>query len=549
MGVKNKERAGQRSLLAITLLVACGSRSGLLGGGEEPIFGPSQPSGAGGVSATGGTPTGGVAHAGKSAGGKGPTHGGNFPTIGGEPTAQGGEFPLPEGGTPSFAGAPNDEPTEVIWGKRFGDTKAEQTAAAIAVEPVGTFTITGTVTGNVDFGGGKLVGGGGRDAYLAQFDSDGEHRWSAVYGDAGTQEGAGVSVRSDGRLAVVGSFSGAIDFGNGWLGSHGNRDAFVAELDHDGKNAFFTEGFGDSDYQIASGVTFAESGLAVWAGAFRGSGFLGVTSHTSVGSVDALVAAHDDTGKSSWAMQAGNQLAQRANAIAGSDVDGSVFVAGNMLGQLKFGACSQVTGSATVEHGFIAWIDGSGNCNRNLVFNGNGASQAVAVATGKSPLSSLVAVGGHFVEDFSFAGVTAVDSTLENDAFVAVLEGNRNSYSFSPVYLTTFGGAGSQQVNGLAFDSQDNLLVVGEYDGEGAGVGLPSTETSHAFVVKYDSSGKQVWSKSFGGAGARSSASTVGLDSDDNIYVAGSFEGTMALSTGALASAGHDDIFVVKLAP
>lgn len=543
-------------MLASALLVACGSRSGLLGGGEEPIFGPSHQGGAAGATATGGTPvsagtattggagpTGGVSFAGKTSGGKGPTMGGGFP-IGGEPPLQGGEGP-------SFAGAGNDfdEPTEVLWGKRFGTAQPDESAVAIAVEPYGVFTITGAVRGDVDFGGGKLISGGETDAYLAQFDPDGAPRWSAVYGDAGVQEGRGVAMAPDGTIGLVGAFAGTVDFGGGSLQSQGGYDAYLAIFDYEGKFAH-ARSFGSSDNQTADGVTFAAQAAPVWAGSFRGSIAPGATTFTSKGSVDVVVAAYYENGDGQWSLQAGDSLAQRANAIAHSETDGSVFVVGNVLGTLQFGACSQLLPQA-VEHGYIAWIDLSGNCNRSINLLGDGTSQALAVATGKSPLSQLVAMGGRFTKEIRFAGVTAVNTTAETDAFVAVLEGDRNNYSFRQDRLIAIGGPGSQEVNGLTFDSQDNLIVVGKYDGDGTAANLPSSPSSfsHAFVIKYDPAGHPLWSKVLGDDTGNTIARAVGVDSDDNIYVAGSFEGTMPLTTGTLQSAGKDDIFVVKLAP
>lgn len=534
------------------VLVACGSRSGLLGAGEDTVFGPSH-AGTGG--ANGGAPvSGGTSGKGGTASTGGKPSGGN--SGGKSPIIYGGESGIGEGGeTSAFAGSPGfagagdafGEPTEVIWGRTFGDTQDQQDVNAIAVEPSGTFTLAGALSGNVDFGDGTLSTAGDSDAFLAQFNGDGSVRWSAAYGDSGTQKALSVSVAPDGRLALAGSFSGAIDFGGGSFESQGGTDAFVATLDHDGKHEF-AAGFGDSDNQIATGVTLIPNGIPIWAGGFRGEIDPGNNPLASKGSLDALVASFN--GAFSWSLAAGDQLAQRANAIARNETDSSVFVVGNMQGSLKFGACSALQGSPT-EQGFIAWIDWSGNCNRSLKLGGSGAARPLAVATGKSPLSQLVAVVGHFVKDFTFAGVTIQDTTAENDAFIALLEARRDNQSFVPLWLATIGGFGTQELNGVAFDSQDNIIVVGQYDGSGDSVGLPSSDSSfaHAFVVKYDSSGKQLWSKAFGEDGVASAARAVGVDASDKIYVGGAFEGQLPLSTGTLPSAGKNDLFVVKLAP
>jgi hypothetical protein len=140
--------------------------------------------------------------------------------------------------------------------------------------------------------------------------------------------------------------------------------------------------------------------------------------------------------------------------------------------------------------------------------------------------------------------VTARDT----DAFVALFERDISSFTLRPVWVRRIGGEGADQARGVAFDRADNVIVVGEYEGSDPEVGLRRSAGHDAFVVKYDSAGKVAWASAFGAVG-RQVATSVGTDGTSHIYVAGSFEETVPLSTGTLRSSGADDIFVIKLAP
>lgn len=117
-----------------------------------------------------------------------------------------------------------------------------------------------------------------------------------------------------------------------------------------------------------------------------------------------------------------------------------------------------------------------------------------------------------------------------------------------------FGLAGQQQAFGITTDAAGNAYVVGGFTGQlpVAGSGVPpliSQGGSDAFVVKLDPAGTPVWYKSYGSAQIYEQASSVAVDPQGNIIVAGYFDGTVNFGGGALNTAGNLDIFVAKLDP
>jgi hypothetical protein len=74
------------------------------------------------------------------------------------------------------------------------------------------------------------------------------------------------------------------------------------------------------------------------------------------------------------------------------------------------------------------------------------------------------------------------------------------------------------------------------------------------YVAKFDDSGNLTWAKQFGGSGDQA-VHGIAVDNSNNVYVAGSFQGTIDLDPGAntvSATAGgggsNSDLFIVKLA-
>jgi hypothetical protein len=117
----------------------------------------------------------------------------------------------------------------VLWGKTFGGAGAEA-ANAVAVDPSGNVVITGYISEPVDFGGGALTSDGQGQVFVAKFDPTGKYMWSQTYGGVMLATGTAVAVFEEGSVFVTGSFSGNINFGDATLTTMGQTDIFIAKL-------------------------------------------------------------------------------------------------------------------------------------------------------------------------------------------------------------------------------------------------------------------------------------------------------------------------------
>ncbi len=118
------------------------------------------------------------------------------------------------------------------------------------------------------------------------------------------------------------------------------------------------------------------------------------------------------------------------------------------------------------------------------------------------------------------------------------------------VWAKRFGDNGDQLANAVAIDGSGNVLVVGRAEEtiNFGGQDLDAGGSSSAFVVKLTKDGAHVWSHLYGDS-AFQEASAVAADSGGNVYVAGTFFGSISFDGGAtsLLSVGAQDVFVVKL--
>jgi hypothetical protein len=157
------------------------------------------------------------------------------------------------------------------------------------------------------------------------------------------------------------------------------------------------------------------------------------------------------------------------------------------------------------------------------------------------------------------AGVFDGDINLAEGADLLTTEQGRDSFlakfdpSGKPLWHKQFGGAGVQEVRSLAVDSQNNVFVVGSFTNVIAFDETILTNTGPAadiFVAKIGAGGNVLWSKQFGDDGEQI-ASAVAVDTANNVLFTGGFTGTLDFGVGAtqLSSVEAHDVFVAKLDP
>jgi len=123
-------------------------------------------------------------------------------------------------------------------------------------------------------------------------------------------------------------------------------------------------------------------------------------------------------------------------------------------------------------------------------------------------------------------------------------------------WAKTFGSSGWDEAVDAAIDSAGNTVSAGYFEGTvdfdpdpDATVNL-SADGRDGFVTKLDADGDLLWPRRIGGPG-NGEPLAVAVDSADNVYVCGWFDGTLDLGPGQiqLTGQGSANAFLVKMRP
>ena len=147
---------------------------------------------------------------------------------------------------------------------------------------------------------------------------------------------------------------------------------------------------------------------------------------------------------------------------------------------------------------------------------------------------------------------------LSSDQFPDAFVTKFNAAGSGLIFSTYLGGNSNNIAHGIAVDSHDNLIVVGQTDSDAFPTvnarqpALAGGTSGDAFVAKFTAMGSIVFSTYHGGKFVYDIAGDVAVDSSDNIYVAGSTPASDFPTTQGVLQpnkAGEFDAFVSKFSP
>jgi hypothetical protein len=338
-----------------------------------------------------------------------------------------------------------------VFSRRYGDAQP-QYANALAIDGSSNILMAGFFQGSVDFGGGALQTAGDWDVLVAKLDATGHPLWARRFGDEKCQQAYAVAVDADDDVALAGVFYGTIDFGQGALPSHGERDLFVAKLDPNGA-VLWAHGFGGVGYQDATSVAFDQQGNVVVVGVFDPALDFGAGLLPNGGGRDAFVAKLDPDGQPVWSRSFGSDGDQAVEHVA-VDSAGSLLLAGHFSGSVDFGGGVLVSQGA--RDAFVVKLDPDGQhlWSRSFGDAGDQAAMAVALDAQDDVLVSGEAEGAIGLDGATLQGNGGMD------AFVIKLDPGGNV-----LWGRSFGDSDWQVARGVAADTTGDVAVAAHFQG------------------------------------------------------------------------------------
>ncbi len=213
-----------------------------------------------------------------------------------------------------------------------------------------------------------------------------------------------------------------------------------------------------------------------------------------------------------------------------------------------YNAAGSSTNSASVTVTVNNTTSTSGQLQWVRTNSGPGSAQVTSV---KTDHAGNAIVAGFFSGTVDFGGGAVSSQTSLNPNMFLAKYGPQGGL----LWVKTFGAIVCNAYS-LAIDSADNIIVTG-YFGSSADFGgttITGVGSSDIFLAKYSSSGVLLWAKGFGGYGSnwgQAVAVDTRIDPStgrpyDSIFLAAEFQGSIDFGTGALTSAGGDEIALVK---
>ncbi|MCX6190547.1 MAG: SBBP repeat-containing protein [Bacteroidetes bacterium] len=380
--------------------------------------------------------------------------------------------------------------------------------------------------------------------------------WAKGMGGSSNEIGYSIAVDKIGNVYTTGYFNSTMDFdpGNGIynLTPTGSFDIFISKLDATG-NFIWAKIMGGVDMDVAYSICIDDSGNVLTTGEFWGTADfdpgVGVFSLTAPGAIGGnFISKLDSSGKFIWAK---SFIGYYSSGLSISvDVLGNVFTTGEFAMTVDFdpgnGTFNMTSTGTDI---FISKLNSFGDFIWAKRMGGNSVNYGNSI---------VIDENGNVYTTGLFNGSTDFDPnsgtynlTGNDDLFISKLDSSGNF-----VWAKRMGGNGVDQGLSIAIDTFENVYTTGGFGMAcdfNPGIGtytLTSAGSDDIFISKLDSSGNFIWAKRIGANGS-DFGSSIKLDKAGDVYISGSFQGTVDFDpnggTSDLISSGGDDIFVLKL--
>ena len=256
----------------------------------------------------------------------------------------------------------------------------------------------------------------------------------------------------------------------------------------------------------------------------------------TAGFSDGYMAKYDANGNYLWSRRMGGSGQDDWVSAVAVDGSGNIYVIGNFYASVDFGL--GILTSAGQLDTYVAKFSSSGAVIWNKRYGSTGQDWGRSIAV---DASGNVFVTGDFSGTVNFGGSNLI-AVGGSDLFLVKLDTAGNH-----VVSSRYGSASGETGNALACDPFGSVVLTGTFHGTTSfgGSSLVSTGVGDIVLAKYDNNLVHVWSKRLGGTTEERGWSVATTWSGD-IYMTGTFTGSVDFGGGALPGAALDDIVLAK---
>lgn len=428
----------------------------------------------------------------------------------------------------------NAQSARLDWVKTMNSSDGRK----LAIDSNKAVIVMGDFIGTVDFDPGpgvfNLTSQGAEATYIAKYDSSGNFIWAKQLASPNGIFGADLKIDRNGDLLILGGFNDTADFdpgpGTAFLYSVYEK-TFLLRLDNNGNFKWVKE----LPNQLNT-MDIDPFGNILLGGSFAGTVDFDPGPGTFMASSGGdntfamAVVKLDNAGNFIWMKQVSSLGAAQVQTWGlRTDPEGSVLFAGNFSSAMDFdpGPGTVALTSAGSDDAFVLKLDSQGNYKWAFPIGGAGSDKAFGLEVDKY---GNVYTTGIFQDSVDFdpgPGIYRLKAGPIRSCFISKLDKNGNF-----VYAKSLQG-GESHGQSLALDSSNNLYISG--DGYGPtdldpGPGISMVNAGYLFAVKLDSSGNFAWAapdSMLGGMSMYSAYSAMKVDIMKNVYLTGTFAGTM----------------------
>ena len=261
-----------------------------------------------------------------------------------------------------------------------------------------------------------------------------------------------------------------------------------------------------------------------------------------IGDDDMFFAKYDNNGNELWVKRLGgnnpvdftNMTSEGMSGFVYDSTTNSIYLSGNFYGSASFGTFNLLGSGNEI---FLAKYDLNGNCIWAKRAGGLGIDRGGRICIDDS---------GNIYQTGSNENTATFNSvSIPAGGFLAKYDNNGNCLWAKKVFEKDF-EASYVQISEMKMFSGDLLLTGGSANDTTVidTATLISTNYNNLVLAVFDTSGTVKWAKL--GGGSECLSFSMDIDNDHNIYMTGTFSGSIQFDSVSLSSPASNDLFFIK---